>query len=84
MQGHFDDYNDASNVYVTNYNWMSMFQGSELNNDVFMSLSLNNYSQGINIEQPGDSGFFGYDNDYFYAYLNDGAYFEVSQDIDYN
>ena len=84
MQGHFDDYNDASIVYVTNYNWMSMFQGSELNNDVFMSLSLNNYSQGINIEQPGDSGFFGYDNDYFYAYLNDGAYFEVSQDIDYN
>ena len=33
MQGHFDDYNDASNVHVTNYNWMSMFEGSELNNN---------------------------------------------------
>ena len=67
MQGYFDDYNDASNVHVTNYNWMSMFEGSELNNDVFISLSLNNYPQGINIEEPGDSGFFDYDKDYFYA-----------------
>ena len=84
MQGHFDNYNDASNVHVTNYNWMSMFEGSELNNDVFISLSLNNYPQGINIEQPGDSGFFDYDNDFFYAHTNDGDYFEVSQDIEYN
>jgi hypothetical protein len=84
MQGYFDNYNDASNVFVTNYNWMSMFEGSELNNDAFISLSLNNYPQGVNIDQPGDSGYFGYNDDYFYAYTNDGAYFEVSQDINYN
>ena len=84
MQGYFDNYNDVSNVFVTNYNWMSMFEGSELNNDAFISLSLNNYPQGVNIDQPGDSGYFGYNDDYFYAYTNDGAYFEVSQDINYN
>ena len=84
MQGYFDDYNDASNVHVTNYNLMSMFEGYEVNNDVFISLSLNNYPQDINIEEPGDSGFFGYDKDYFYAHTNDGDYFEVSQDIEYN
>ena len=84
MQGYFDNYNDASNVFVTNYNWMSMFEGSELNNDAFISLSLNNYPQGVNIDQPGDSSYFGYNDDYFYAYTNDGAYFEVSQDINYN
>lgn len=84
MQGYFDNYNDASNVFVTNYNWMSMFEGSELNNDAFISLSLNNYPQGVNIDQPGDSGYFGYNDDYFYAYTNDGTYFEVSQDINYN
>ena len=84
MQGYFDNYNDASNVFVTNYNWMSMFEGSELNNDAFISLSLNNYPQGVNIDQPVDSGYFGYNDDYFYAYTNDGAYFEVSQDINYN
>ena len=84
MQGYFDDYNDASNVHVTNYNLMSMFDRSEANNDVFISLSLNNYPQGINIEEPGDSGFFDYDKDYFYAHTNDGDYFEVSQDIEYN
>ena len=84
MQGYFDNYNDVSNVFVTNYNWMSMFEGSELNNDAFISLSLNNYPQGVNIDQPGDSGYFGYNNDYFYASTNDGAYFEVSQDINYN
>ena len=84
MQGYFDNYNDVSNVFVTNYNWMSMFEGSELNNDAFISLSLNNYPQGVNIDQPVDSGYFGYNDDYFYAYTNDGAYFEVSQDINYN
>ena len=84
MQGYFDNYNDVSNVFVTNYNWMSMFEGSELNNDAFISLSLNNYPQGVNIDQPGDSSYFGYNDDYFYAYTNDGAYFEVSQDINYN
>ena len=84
MQGYFDNYNDVSNVFVTNYNWMSMFEGSELNNDAFISLSLNNYPQGVNIDQPGDSGYFGYNDDYFYAHTNDGAYFEVSHDINYN
>ena len=47
-------------------------------------MSLKNYPQGVNIDQPGDSGYFGYNDDYFYAYTNDGAYFEVSQDINYN
>tara|TARA_B100001564_G_scaffold97462_1_gene79711 strand:- start:75 stop:1244 length:1170 start_codon:yes stop_codon:yes gene_type:complete len=84
MQGYFDNYNNASNVFVTNYNWMSMFQGSELNNNSFISLSLNNYPQGVNIDQPGDSGYFDYNDDHFTAYTNDGVYFEVSQDIDYN
>ena len=33
---------------------------------------------------PADSGFFGYDDDYFSAYLNDGSYFDAPQQIEYS
>lgn len=84
MQGWSDYFNDASSVFVSNHDWMSMFEGLESSSEPFMSLSLNDYSQGVNIVDPGDSNYFGYDDDYFSAYFDDGVFFDIVQNIDYN
>lgn len=84
MQGWSDYFNDASSVFVSNHDWMSMFEGPESSSEPFMSLSLNDYSQGVNIVDPGDSNYFGYDDDYFSAYFDDGVFFDIVQNIDYN
>ena len=60
-----------------------MFEGPNSDSGAFMGLSLNNYN-GDGIGDPADSGFYGYDDDYFSAYLNDGSYFDVTQQIEYS
>tara|TARA_B000000565_G_scaffold69012_1_gene48076 strand:+ start:1136 stop:2308 length:1173 start_codon:yes stop_codon:yes gene_type:complete len=83
MQGWSEPFDSGSSVYVSSYDWFSMFEGPNSDSGAFMGLSLNNYN-GDGIGDPADSGFYGYDDDYFSAYLNDGSYFDVTQQIEYS
>ena len=84
MQGWSDPFSSNSNVYVSSYDWFSMFQGPNIDSEPFMGLSLNDHKGDGHMGDPADSGFFGYDDDYFSAYLNDGSYFDAPQQIEYS
>ena len=78
------DYNDeSSSVFVTNHNWMSLFDGPSQNDDPFISLSLNNYVENGNII-PVDSSYYGLDDDFLSVQMNNGTYFDIVQNIDYD
>ena len=83
MQGWFDSSIQSSSVFVTNHNWMSMFENSNPSDEPFISLSLNDYA-GFGNNIPIDSSDYGFDDDFFSAQMNDGAYFDIIQNIDYN
>ena len=83
MQGWFDNNAPSSSVFVTNHNWMSMFENSNPSDEPFISLSLNDYA-GFGNNIPIDSSDYGFDDDFFSAQMNDGAYFDIIQNIDYN
>ena len=83
MQGWFDNNSPSSSVFVTNHNWMSMFENSNPSDEPFISLSLNDYA-GFGNNIPIDSSDYGFDDDFFSAQMNDGAYFDIIQNIDYN
>ena len=83
MQGWFDNSIQSSSVFVTNHNWMSMFENSNPSDEPFISLSLNDYA-GFGNNIPIDSSDYGFDDDFFSAQMNDGAYFDIIQNIDYN
>ena len=83
MQGWFDNNAQSSNVFVTNHNWMSMFENSNLSDEPFISLSLNDYA-GFGNNIPIDSSYYEFDDDFFSAQMNDGTYFDIIQTIDYN
>ena len=61
-----------------------MFQGPNQDSNTFMGLNLNDYNGSGIIDDPADSGFYGYDDDYFSAYSSDGFYFDAVQQIEYN
>ena len=84
MQGWSDLNFGSSSVYVSNYDWFSMFQGPNQDSNTFMGLNLNDYNGSGIIDDPADSGFYGYDDDYFSAYSSDGFYFDAVQQIEYN
>ena len=78
------DYNDeSSSVFVTNHNWMSLFDGPSQNDDPFISLSLNDYVENGNII-PVDSSYYGLDDDFLSVQMNNGTYFDIVQNIDYD
>ena len=85
MQGWKDEDFGSSHVYVSNYNWFSMFEGPNQDSETFLGLNLNNYNGGENMGDPidSDSGFYGYDDDHFSAYGPDGLYFDAVQQIEY-
>ena len=83
MQGWFDSSIQSSSIFVTNHNWMSMFENSNPSDEPFISLSLNDYA-GFGNNIPIDSSDYGFDDDFFSAQMNDGAYFDIIQNIDYN
>ena len=85
MQGWKDEDFGSSHVYVSNYNWFSMFEGPNQDSETFLGLNLNNYNGGENMGDPfdSDSGFYGYDDDHFSAYGTDGLYFDAVQQIEY-
>lgn len=82
MQGWLDYNDESSSVFVTNRNWMSMFDGPSQNDDPFISLSLNDYVVNENFI-PVDSSYYGFDDDFFSAQMNNGTYFDIVQNIDY-
>ena len=83
MQGWLDYNDESSSVFVTNHNWMSIFDGLSQNDDSFISLSLNDYVENRNII-PVDSSYYGLDDDFLSVQINNGTYFDIVQNIDYD